>query len=77
MDFQIVGNVTNIESIAIGAQIRILSLLQKRYGRGHWRKLKGTVTVLLSDGTTRLAEIPWFEAHGRGRKKMRIKRFLD
>ena len=27
--------------------------------------------------TVRIAELHWFEAHGIGREKMRIKRFLD
>jgi hypothetical protein len=57
--------------------IRILSLLQKRYGKGRWRKLKGVANVRLNDGTIRIAEIHWFEAHGIGKKKMRIKRYLD
>ncbi len=31
---------------------------------GRWRKLKGVANVLLSNGTIRLAEVHWFEAHG-------------
>ena len=77
MHFEIVGRITNIETIAVGSRIRILPLLRKRYGRGRWRKLKGIATVRLSDGTIRFAEVHWFEAHGIGKKKMRIKRFLD
>ena len=57
--------------------IRIISLLRKRYGKGRWRKLKGIAKVHLSDGNERLAEIHWFEAHGIGKKKIRIKRFID
>ena len=77
MHFEIVGKITEIESIASGSGIRVLPLLERRYGRGRWRKLKGTAAVRLSDGTTRRAEVHWFESHGIGRKKMRIKRFLD
>ncbi len=77
MHFQIVGAITDIEIIAIGTRIRILSLLRKRYGRGRWRKLKGVATVRLLDGTIRRAEVHWFEAYGIGREKVRIKRFLD
>ena len=77
MHFEIVGRITNIETIAVGSRIRILSFLRKRYGKGRWRKLKGTATVRLSDGTVRFAEVHWFEAHGIGKKKVRIKRFLD
>ena len=77
MHFEIIGQITNIETIAVGSRIRILSLLRKQYGKGRWRKLKGVATVRLFDGTIRLAEVHWFEAHGIGKKKMRIKRFLD
>ncbi len=77
MHFELIGKITNIETITVGNRIRILPFLQKQYGKGRWRKLKGTATVRLSDNTIRLAEVHWFEAHGIGKKKMRIKRFLD
>ena len=77
MSFEIVGDITGIEKIAEGTGIRILPILRKRYGKGHWRKLKGLAAVRLPDGTMRQAEVHWFEAHGIGKKMMRIKRFLD
>ncbi len=81
MDFEIVGRITNIETIATGSNIRILPILKKRYGKGRgkgrWRKLKGIATVRLNASTERLAEVHWFEAHGIGKRKMRIKYFLD
>jgi len=77
MHFEIVGRITEIETIAVGPGIRILGVLRKRYGRGRWRKLKGVATVRLSDDRIRLAEVHWFEAHGIGKRKMRIKRYLD
>ena len=77
MHFEIVGEISNIETIATGSGVRILSILRKRYRGRNWRKLKGTATVWLSDGTIGLPEIHWFEAHGIGKRKMRIKRILD
>ncbi len=77
MHFEVIGEITDIEPIAIGTQIRILPLLRKRYGRGRWRKLKGKATVRVSGGAIRQAEVHWFEAHGIGKRKMRVKRFLD
>jgi len=77
MNFEIAGQITAVETIAVGRRIRLLPLLRKRYGPGRWRKLKGTAPVRLDDGTIRLAEVHWFEAHGIGRRIMRIKRFLD
>jgi hypothetical protein len=77
MHFQIVGEITDIEIIAVGSGVRIRSILQRQYGRGRWRKLKGVATVRLANGMMRLAEVHWFEAHGIGKRKMRIKRYLD
>jgi len=77
IDFKIIGKIADIETIAVGSDIRELSSLQKRFGRGRWRKLKGIATVRLFDGTTRLAEVHWYEAHGIGRKRMKIKHYLD
>jgi hypothetical protein len=77
MHFEIIGPITDIELIAAGGSIRILPVLRKRYGTGRWRRLKGVASVRLPEGTVRLAEVHWFEAHGIGKRKMRIKRFLD
>jgi transcriptional regulator with XRE-family HTH domain len=46
-------------------------------GRGRWRKLKGTALVRLSNDRICQAEIHWYEAHGIGKKKLKIKRFLE
>jgi hypothetical protein len=77
MDFEIIGEVSGIQKIAVGGSIRELPALRKRFGKGRWRKLKGFATVRLSDGTVRPAEIHWYEASGIGRKRMKIKHFLD
>lgn len=77
MDFKILGRISNIESIAIGNKIRILPFLREEFGRGRWRKLKGIAQVELENGEIRMAEVHWFEAHGIGKKFLRIKRYLD
>ena len=77
MYFEIVGEITQIETIAAGRGIRGLARLRKRHGTGRWRKLKGRATVRLAGGRTRQAEVHWYEAHGVGRKGFKIKRFLD
>jgi len=74
--FAIVGAVLNVETIGRGRGIRELRRLRKAYGSGRWRKLKGIARVRLPDGTTRTAEIHWYEAHGIGRKEFKIKRLL-
>ena len=77
MHFEIVGAIQNIEVIAVGGNIRDIMRLRKQFGAGKWRKLKGTATVMLENGHSRTAEVHWYEAHGIGRRKMKIKCFLD
>jgi hypothetical protein len=75
--FEIVGRIRNVETIAVGGRIRDIMLLRKQFGPGRWRKMKGVADIRLGDGTIRIAEIRWYEAHGVGRRKMKVKRFLD
>lgn len=77
MYFQVIGDISRVETIAVGVRIRDLAQLRKRYGPGTWRKLKGVALVRLPNGRTRRAELHWYEAHGIGKKRMKIKRFLD
>lgn len=77
MYFEIVGAVTEVETIASGRGIKTLARLRKGYGGRRWRKLKGVATVRLASGRIRRAEVHWYEAHGVGRKGWKIKRFLD
>jgi hypothetical protein len=76
MDFEVIGAVADIEVIAIGRSIRELPRLRRVYGAGRWRKLKGVATVRLDDGALYTAEVHWYEAHGIGKREMKIKRFL-
>ena len=77
MNFEIIGQIQDIETIAVGRSIRDLARLQKFYGPGRWRKLKGTAQVRLQSGRVRLAELHWYEAHGIGKKETKRKRYLD
>lgn len=74
---RIVGRVTVIQNIAVGAKIRDARRLRKMYGKGRWRKVKALATVELIDGQIRFAEVHYYEAHGVGRKDLKVKRFLD
>jgi len=77
MNFEIVGEIEEIETIASGTSIRDIKLLRKRFGPGRWRKMKGIAMVRLFGGSIRKAELHWYEAHGVGKRKMKIKEFLD
>lgn len=76
MYFEILGDVSQIETFAIGSSIREIARLRKLYGKGRWRKRKGIARVKLSDGGEHIAEIHWYEATGIGKKEFKIKRFL-
>jgi hypothetical protein len=75
--FEIIGEIEDIEIIAVGGRIRDIMRLRRSFGPGRWRKLKGIARVRLANGIIRRAEVHWYEAHGIGRKKMKIKRLLD
>jgi len=75
--FRLLGPITRIETIAVGAAIREIGRLRRHYGKGRWRKRKGVARVELPDGTVHLAEIHWYEATGIGRRESKIKRYLD
>ena len=73
MNFEIIGAIIAIEPIAVGTGIRDRRRLQRLFGKGRWRKLRGIATVRLVDGTIHTAEVHWYEAHGIGKKEFKIK----
>jgi hypothetical protein len=76
--FELIGKIEDIETIAIGGGIHDVARLRKMYGNGRWRKLKGVGRVrLLSDDSEYDAELHWYEAHGIGRKEMKVKQLFD
>lgn len=77
MHFEIIDEIEEIETIAVAGKIRDIMRLRKQYGFGRWRKMKGLAKVRLQNGNIRTAELHWYEAHGIGRKKLKIKRLLD
>lgn len=77
MHVEVVGEIANLETVAVGSAIRDLPRLQKLYGKGRWRKMKGEAMVRLRSGLVRLAELHWYEAHGIGKKEIKRKRYLD
>jgi hypothetical protein len=76
MRFEILGEISGIETFATGSGIREVARLRRIYGRGRWRKRKGTARVRLSDGSIHVAELHWYEAAGIGRKEFKIKQLL-
>ena len=77
MDFQLLGEVEDIEPIGVNLSIRERQNLKSRFGGRRWREVKGVTLVRFPNGEVRRAELPWYEAHGVGRRKMKVKRVLD
>lgn len=77
MGFEIVGQIGNVQTISINLSIRERIGLKARYGGNRWRKRKGEAAVRLANGTIHRAELHWYEAHGVGKRKIKIKRFLE
>jgi len=75
-DFEIIGDITNVETIAVGNTNRVIKRLKRFYGDGRWRKLKGVARVKLPDETVCKAEVHWYEMSSVGRKEYKIKRIL-
>lgn len=77
MEFELLSDITEIETIAVGSSIRDIVRLRKAYGRGRWRKLKGRARIRLPDQTIWRAEVHWYEAHGIGQRELKIKHLLS
>jgi hypothetical protein len=76
MGFDVLGEISQVETIATASGIREIARLRKMYGRGRWRKRKGIARIQLDDGSFHLAEVHWYEAAGIGRKEYKIKELL-
>lgn len=76
MHFEILEEIQLIETIASGHSIRELRRLNRVYGKTTWRKRKGVAKIRLSDGTAKIAELHWYEGHGKGKKEFKIKKYL-
>jgi hypothetical protein len=78
MDFEFIGKITEVKTIATGTGVRDRARLRKWYGGAKWRKVKGVAQVRLPNGRIRMAEIHWYEAHGIGKREFKLKLpFLD
>jgi len=72
----IIGEITERRTMAIGQAIREIDRLVRAYGAGRWRKCRGIAWIRLPDGSVRRAEVHWYEAHGVGRKELKVKRLV-
>lgn len=76
MELEIVGDIREVRTIAVGRAIREFERLRRVHGPGRWRKRKGVARVRLPGFSVIVAEVHWYEAHGVGRREFKIKRIL-
>lgn len=76
-ELELLSEISSVETIATGSAVKVRRLLSKAYGTGNWRKCRGIARVRLADGFVGQAEVHWYEAHGRGRVDVKIKRMLS
>jgi len=57
IEFKILSEIRDIETIAEGRGVYIRRYLERTFGKGGWRKMKDIATVQLADGTICEAEI--------------------
>ena len=72
---KILGEIADVETIAKGRGIREYAGLVTNFGGKNWLKRKGTAMVQI-DGTVGRAEVHWYECHGIGKVKMKVKNWL-
>lgn len=75
--FELISEISAIEIIAMNLSIRERDKLKAQFGDYCWKKLKGISHVRFPSGKIHKAEIHWYEAHGVGRRKMKIKHILE
>jgi hypothetical protein len=75
--FEILDDILWAETIASGHSINELRRLNRVYGKTTWRKRKGIAKIKLQDGTEKIAELHWYEGHGKGKKEIKIKKYME
>jgi hypothetical protein len=73
VDYKRISEITNVQVIAKGTGVDIRHYLNRTFGRGNWRKLKGIALVRYENGEIWQAELHWYEAHGVGRRLEKVK----
>jgi hypothetical protein len=73
----ILSPIHGIAVIAAGPGVRDRTRLNRLYGRGRWRKMKGIARIRLHNGDERMAELHWYEAHGIGKREIKRKKYVD
>jgi hypothetical protein len=73
---ELLSEIKDIQRLARGRSVRQRARLNRAFGKASWRKMMGVGLVRFASGEIRWAELQWFEAHGIGRKEIKVKRPL-
>lgn len=76
MDFELLGEITDIETVAAGTASDISHACSACMAKATGEH-EGGARFRLRNGGVRLAEIHWYEARGIDRKEFKRKRYLD
>ena len=76
MYFELIGEITHIETFASGSAFENSPVAEILWSRT-MEKRKGFAQVRLADGKVCRAEVHWYEATGIGRRELKIKRLID
>ena len=78
MYFEIIGEITDVEKNCQGQfNTRARTAAQTVWPGTLAQAQRCIATVRLATGRIRKVELHWYEAHGIGKKKFKIKRYLD
>ena len=72
---KLLGPIERVETIVQGRGILEYARLVEQFGGRNWRKCKGIAWVE-ADNASALAEVHWYECHGIGKVKMKVKKWL-
>jgi hypothetical protein len=78
MQFEIIGEIREVETIAVGRGIRQLQapeLALRETDTG--ASGRASLPWSFAPGKSGRAEVHWYEAHGIGRREIKIKEYLD
>ena len=71
--YELLSEIRHVETIARGSSVRQRRRLNQFFGKGNWRKMKGVALVRFPSGKIHWVEVHWFEAHGIGKKEVKVK----
>ncbi len=74
---RILSGIEHVQTIASGSGVDHLSRMKALYGGQRWRKMKGQARVESASGRVGWAEIHWYECHGAGKRRIKVKRWLE